>query len=576
VGADGGGSAGIAAGGGAPVLLVVAAAEADRQAIARALERRFGADYRVLDAATSADGLELLARLSRERADVALVLADLRLAGMDGIELLRRAHALHAGAARALLAEMSEAAAAGAAMDPVLRAMALGQVDFWILKGWLSPEEWVYPQVQEALTAWATAHRPHHEHIRLVGEEPSRRAHELRDVLTRNAVPFGFYAAGSEEGRRLLEEHGVAAGRLPVAILHDGRVLVDPANDALAEAMGVETRPDPEPCDVAIVGAGPAGLAAAVYAASEGLRTVVIEPDALGGQAGSSSRIRNYLGFPRGLSGGELTARAYQQARLFGARFVFTRRATAITVRGDRRAVILSSGDEVNAAAVVVATGVSYRRLGIPALERLLGMGVFYGAAAAEARAMSGADVLVVGAGNSAGQAALHLARFAARVTVLVRGESLAASMSDYLVRELAANGRVEVRLRTRVVDGRGEDRLEAAIVEDVATGRREEVPAAAMFVLIGAEPRTEWLGGALQRDGAGYVLTGRDVSLDGWPIARPPMLLEASVPGVLAVGDVRHGSVKRVAAAAGEGSIAIGSVHAHLAELAERAGART
>jgi thioredoxin reductase (NADPH) len=494
---------------------------------------------------------------------------------MGGVELLRRAHALHPGAARAVLAEMAEAMGAGDALDPLLRAMALGQVDFWMPKGWVSPEEWVYPQVQEALTAWALAHRPHHEHVRIVGEERSRRSHELRDVLTRNTVPFGFYAADSDEGRRLLAEHGLAAGRLPVAILHDGLALEDPANGALAEALGVHTRPDPTPCDVAIVGAGPAGLAASVYAASEGLGTVVIEPDALGGQAGASARIRNYLGFPRGVSGGQLTARAYEQARLFGARFVFTQRATAIAVRGDRRAVVLSSGDEVIARAVVLATGVSYRRLGIPGLDRLLGMGVFYGAAAAEARAMAGAPVLVVGAGNSAGQAALHLARFAAHVTLLARGEALEASMSHYLVRELAANPRVEVRLRTRVVDGRGDDRLEAAVVED-GTGRREELPATAMFVLIGAVPRTEWLSGTLQRDRAGYVLTGRDVSLDGWPLARSPALLEASVPGVFAVGDVRHGSVKRVAAAVGEGSVAIGSVHQHLAALAAEAAART
>jgi thioredoxin reductase (NADPH) len=562
------------AAGKAPVLLLACASDGDRGAICAALERRFGADYRVVTAATGPEALEALGRLAREGVDVALALVELRLPGMGGVELLRRAHALHPGAARAVLVEMAESTGAGEAMDPLLRAMALGQVDLRIANGWVSPEEWLYPQLQEALSAWATAHRPRHEHIRLVGEPRSRRSHELRDLLTRNGVPLGFYAADSEEGRRLLAEHGVDADRLPVAIFHGGRALVDPGLDAIAEALGVHTRPGPDPYDVAIVGAGPAGLAAAVYSASEGLRTLVIEPEALGGQAGASSRIRNYLGFPRGLSGTELTGRAYEQARLFGAEFVFTRRATAISARGERRAVILSGGAAVSAVAVIVATGVSYRRLGIPALDRLLGTGVFYGAAAAEARAMTGERVLVVGAGNSAGQAALHLARFAARVTILARGESLAASMSDYLVRELAASPRVEVRLRTRVVDGRGEDRLESAIVEDGATGRREELPAAAMFVLIGAEPRTEWLSGTLQRDRAGYVLTGTDVSVDGWPLARAPMLLEASMPGVFAVGDVRHGSVKRVAAAAGEGSVAIGSVHDYLAEVAAAAGA--
>jgi thioredoxin reductase (NADPH) len=558
-----------------PVLLVVDGAPDDLRVVARALERRFGADYRVWTAATPAEGLEMLARLAREAALVALVAADLRLPGVDGVEFLRRAHALHPGAGRALFVPMGHATSPGGAMDPILRASALGQIDFSILKGWVSPEEWLYPQVQEALSAWANAHRPRHEHVRLVGEQWSPRSHELRDLLTRNVVPFGFYAADSDEGRRLLAEHGLDAGRLPVAILFDGRVLVDPNVRGLAEAFGVRTQPDAEPYDVAIVGAGPAGLAAAVYGASEGLRTVVIEPGALGGQAGSSSRIRNYLGFPRGISGSELTARAYEQARIFGAEFVFSQRATALVVRGAERLVRLSEQAEAIARAVVIATGVSYRRLGIPVLDRFLGMGVFYGAAAAEARAMAGEHVVVVGAGNSAGQAALHLAKFAARVTLLVRGESLAASMSDYLIRELATTAGIDIRLQTRVVDGSGEDRLATVVVEEARTGRREEIPAAAMFVLIGAEPRTEWLRETLQRDGAGYVSTGRDVSLNGWPLERAPMLLEASVPGVFAVGDVRHGSVKRVAAAVGEGSVAIGSVHQYLAEVAARRDAR-
>lgn len=554
-----------------PVLLVVDGAPGDLEVVARALERRFGADYRVPTAATAAEGLDLLERLAREGVPVALVAADLQLPDMDGIELLRRAQGLAPGAKRVLFVPMADATRAGGATDPVLRASALGQIDFSILKGWVSPEEWLYPQVQGALSAWANAHRPRHEHVRLVGEQWSARCHELRDLLTRNNVPFGFYAAGSDDGRRLVAEHGLDAPRLPVAILFDGRVLVDPDNRALADAFGLRTRPDTEPYDVAIVGAGPAGLAAAVYGASEGLRTVVIEPRALGGQASASSRIRNYLGFPRGISGTELTARGYEQARLFGAEFVFAQQATALAVRGDERIVILSGEEAASARAVVIATGVTYRRLGVPALDRLLGMGVFYGAAAAEARAMAGEHVVVVGAGNSAGQAALHLARFAARVTLLVRGESLVASMSDYLIRELATTARIDVRLRTRVVDGSGEHRLETVVVEDGGTGGRESIPAAAMFVLIGAEPRTEWLGETLQRDRAGYVSTGREVSLDGWSLDRPPMLLEASIPGVFAVGDVRHGSVKRVAAAVGEGSVVIGSVHQYLADIAAR-----
>jgi len=558
----------------APVLLVIDDTPDDLRLVGRALERRFFNDYRVIASATASDALATLERLARDGAAVALVAVALRAAG-EAVDLLRRAHALHSGAGRALLVEMGDASRHGRGTDALLRGMALGEVDFSILKGWVSPEEWLYPQVQESLSAWANAHRPRHEHFRIVGEQWSPRSHEIRDLLTRNRVPFGFHAVDSDAGRRLLAHHGLDAARLPVVVLFDGKVLVDPDNQTLAGALGLLTRPGSERYDVAIVGAGPAGLAAAVYGASEGLRTLVIEPEALGGQAGTSSRIRNYLGFPRGVSGNELMNRAYEQARVFGAEFVFSRRAVAVSVRGEDRVVTLSGATEALARSVVIATGVSYRRLGVPALDRLVGMGVFYGAAAAEAPAMAGQDVLLVGAGNSAGQAALHLARFATRVTVLVRGESLAASMSDYLIQELATTRNVEVRPRSRVVDGRGEHRLESVVIEDTRTGRRDEMAAAAMFVLIGAEPRTEWLADALVRDAAGYVQTGRDVSPDRWPLERPPMLLESSVPGVFAVGDVRHGSVKRVAAAVGEGSVAVGSVHQYLAELAERGASR-
>jgi thioredoxin reductase (NADPH) len=388
-------------------------------------------------------------------------------------------------------------------------------------------------------------------------------------MLTRNSVPFAFHAADSEEGRRLIHDCDVDTRRLPALIRHDGSVLHAPNFAEIAGSHGIHTEPSPEVYELAIIGAGPAGLAAAVYGASEGLRTVVLEPLAIGGQAGTSSIIRNYLGFPRGVGGGELAHRAWEQAVLFGTEFVFSQSATGLAQREQEHLISLSEGSEVVARAVIVAAGVAYRRLGVPSLERLVGAGVFYGAAGAEARAMTAERVYVVGGANSAGQAALHLARFADHVTLLVRGEALEAGMSDYLVRQVRATHNMEVRLRTRIADGHGEDRLEALTTEDIATGRREDVAAAAVFVLIGAEPRTEWLRGVVFRDDQGFVLTGRDVPRGKWHLKRPPLPFETRIPGVFAAGDVRYGSVKRVAGAVGEGSVAVGSVHQYLNEQA-------
>jgi thioredoxin reductase (NADPH) len=401
--------------------------------------------------------------------------------------------------------------------------------------------------------------------VRIVGERWSPRSHELRDMLGRNTVPFGFYDADSDDGRRLLRAYRVDVERLPAVILHDGSVLHDPSPIDVANALGVQTQPASEVYDLAILGAGPAGLAAAVYGASEGLRTVVIEPQAIGGQAGTSSMIRNYLGFPRGVSGGELTFRAWEQTLLFGTQFVFMQRAIGVTARGDEHLIRLGDASEVRARAVIIAAGVAYRRLEIEAIERLVGLGVFYGAAGVEAPALAGEQVYVVGGANSAGQAALHLAKFAGRVTLLVRGESLEESMSDYLITQIAATPNVTVRLRTRVVDGAGEERLDRLTLEDGQTGQREEVAAGALFILIGAEPRTEWLREAIACDDRGYLLTGRDMPGEAWSLQRAPLPFETSMPGVFAVGDVRHGSVKRVAGAVGEGSVAIGSIHQYL-----------
>jgi thioredoxin reductase (NADPH) len=398
----------------------------------------------------------------------------------------------------------------------------------------------------------------------------------LRDTLTRNGVPFEFHRVDSEEGTKLVGDFGVDIERLPALIRHDGSVLHDPTPAEMARSHGIRTRPSSEVHDLAILGAGPAGLSAAVYGASEGLRTLVLEPLAIGGQAGTSSMIRNYLGFPKGIGGGDLAHRAWEQTVLFGAEFAFTQPAIGLATRGRERVILLSDGSEVSARAVIVATGVSYRRIGIPSLERLVGAGVFYGAAGVEAPAMVGEEVCVVGGANSAGQAALHLARYASRVTLLVRGGSLASGMSDYLIRQIEATPNVEVRLRTRVVEGHGEVHLEALTLEDAGTGLHEDVAAAALFVMIGAEPRTEWLGDTIRRDDRGFILTGRDVPREGWPSDRPPLPFETSMPGVFAAGDVRYGSVKRVAGAVGEGSVAVGSVHQYLGERVASDAARS
>jgi thioredoxin reductase (NADPH) len=552
---------------GNPVLFVVDADPQARAVTESALARRFGTDYQVLAADAPRGGLEVLERVAAGGGDVALVAADLRLPGMDGVEFLERAHALHPRAARVLLVAMDQhhTRLPFSELAALQRATALGRCDFWVAKGWANPEEWLYPQMQDALAGWTIANRPGHVVYRVVGEQWAPRSHELRDVLACNGVPFAFYAADSEAGQQLIEEFRIDMRRLPALIRHDGSVLQDPSFAEVAAAHGIVTRPSAEVYDLAIVGAGPAGLAAAVYGASEGLRTVVLELHAIGGQAGASSMIRNYLGFPRGVSGGGLAHRAWEQAVLFGAEFVFVQEAVRLGRRGEDRLVELGDGGQAAARAVIVAAGAAYRRLGIAALDRLLGAGVFYGAAGVEAPALAGEHVCVVGGANSAGQAAVHLANYAAHVILLVRGESLAAGMSDYLITQLRATPNVEVRLRARVVDGHGDARLAALTIEDVQTGEREQVPAAAVFIMIGAAPCTGWLRGTVELDDRGFILTGRDIPPGVWPLGRAPLPFETSTPGVFAAGDIRHGSVKRVAGAVGEGSVTVGSVHQYL-----------
>jgi thioredoxin reductase (NADPH) len=549
-----------------PVILLVAADGRVLDPLAADLGRRFGADYRVVAARSAAEALAAMEPPAAGIDEVALVVADRELPELGGLELLLRAHELHPGAKRVLLEPLGEWTSG----EPIVHAMTLGQLDYVLFRPWRPVEQNLYLPVSGFLASWEKSRAPRVEAFRIVGPRWGARSHQLRDTLARMGIPFGFYSDDSDGGRRLLEEAGEDGTRLPVVLFRRGAVLVDPSDAELAAALGMRTRPA-EGCDLAIVGAGPAGLAAAVYAASEGLGTQILELVVPGGQAGTSSLIRNYLGFPHGVSGDDLTSRAVQQAWLFGADLVMAQAATGLEVRGDRRVVRLSDGGEVAAKAVILATGVAWRRLGVPALEALAGSGVFYGAAGTEARAVRGEHVFVVGAGNSAGQAALHLARFAASVTMVAIEHDLHERMSDYLVQQLLATPNVFYRLHHEVVDGHGRRRLEGLTLRDRVSGATTPVDASALFVLIGAEPRTEWLEGAVERDGRGYVLTGRDVA--GWPLERAPLLLETSLPGVFAAGDVRYRSVKRVASAVGEGAIAVQLVHEYLAEPATPSG---
>jgi thioredoxin reductase (NADPH) len=487
---------------------------------------------------------------------------------MSATDFFVRAKTLCPRAKRVLLVSRGNWSAA----HPVIAAMALGQIDYHLYNPWSPLERILYPAIAEFLAAWDKGYEPSAVALRIVGEQWSPRSHELRDILTRVGVPYWFYEATSDAGRDLLAEAGVDAARLPAVISLDGSVMVDPSHAEVMAALGAKTRVDNKRYDVIVIGAGPAGLAAAVNAASEGLATLVLEPVVPGGQAGTSSLIRNYLGFHRGISGDDLTNRAVEQAWLFGADFVMSQAATSVGTRGMDRIVHTSDGTEVAADAVVIACGVAWRRLGVAALEALIGAGVFYGAAGAEARAMHGKDVYVVGAGNSAGQAALHLAKYAASVTMLVRGDALGVTMSDYLTKEIRENPGIRVRLGTEVVDGGGRGYLETLTLRTKGSEAREIVSASALFLLIGAEPRTDWLAGVVDRDELGYIRTGQDLVRHGerraaWQLDRSPFLLETSIPGVFAVGDVRSRSVKRVASAVGAGSIAMQLVHEYLDE---------
>lgn len=544
-----------------PIIMLVDDEPAALASLLDALARRYGGDYRVVSMLSAKAALAELERLKDEGEQAALVIADQWMPEMPGIDFLVRAHQIFPFAQRALLVDWGDRTASPA----ILEGCAMGRLENYLNKPWSPPEVHLYPAIGEFLAEWTRMHGPRMELVRLIGEDPSPRAREIRDLLERNGISHTFYLAGSAEGERFLENARLDGTRLPVVILLDGHALVEPSNAAILDALGA-TNVDDLACDVAIIGGGPAGLASAVYASSEGLRTIVIEREAVGGQAGTSSLIRNYLGFPRGISGAELAQRAYEQAWLFGTKYLFARESSKLTARGTDRIVTLSDGSEIVAKSVLIATGASYRRLGIPDLERFAGVGVFY-IVPGDARFVQGKDVFVAGGGNSAGQGVVHLSRFARSVTLLVRGASLEKHMSDYLVREIRSRPNVTVRLGVEVIGGEGDGQLERLTIGDAARGVEESFATPALFVLIGAQPRTEWLSDSIQRDAKGFILTGSDVRpVDGeWAADHRPARFETSMPGVFAAGDVRAGSAKRVGSAVGEGAVAMPFIHEYL-----------
>jgi thioredoxin reductase (NADPH) len=544
-----------------PILLAVDEDAGALGDVERELRDRYARHYRVMCVRSSDEALAGLEELAVSGSEVALVLAGQWLSGIPRSELLDEARRLHPHAKRGLLIAWG-GWGDRATGEAIFDLMAHGRIDHFMIRPSASPDELFHQAVSSLLLEWAEARRTSPHTIYVVGESWSGRAYELRDVLGRCAMPHSFCLADSSDGRALVAEAGEGA-KLPIVVFPDGTVLTDPSNADMARAAGSPVNPGRMDFDLVIVGAGPAGLSAAVYGASEGFSTLVVDEGGIGGQATSSSLIRNYLGFPRGLSGRRLAQQAYDQAWVFGARFAFMQRVTGLWREHDGLSVNLDDSGRVRARAVVLATGASYRRLGVPSLEALNGAGVFYGGPASEAPAMAGQDVYILGGANSAGQAALDLARYARRVTLVVRAQSLGAGMSHYLVRQVEATPNLQVRLQTEIVGGGGDGWLEHLVLRDRAKGSEETVDADGLFLMIGARPHTEWLPPEIDRDAEGFVLTGTDLDDDhAWPLDRNPFLLETSMPGVFAAGDVRHGSVKRVASAVGEGSIAIQLLH--------------
>jgi thioredoxin reductase (NADPH) len=552
-----------------PVIIAVDTRLQVLQAVERELAERYARRYGIETAGDAAGAVELLNRLADAGTDVALIIVGYPVLEATGGDVFDQARRLHPQAKRALLVSRHAWIDAEGA-DVIRGAMAIGRIDHFVLDPGPPPDEVFHEAISDFLLEWAREQRLVPQTVHIVGQAWSGRAYEVRSVLESCAIPHTFSLADSKQGRELLERAGPGA-RLPLMLLPDGTSLSDPSDAQMAAAAGAPQELDQRTFDLLVIGAGPAGLSAAVYGASEGMRVLVVDGGGIGGQVRSSSLIRNYLGFAKGVSGSRLAEQAYEQASLFGASFVFFHRAMRLVVSDDVHWLSLDDERRVGAETVILATGASYRRLGIPALEALIGAGVFYGGPMSEAPTLAGKDVYVVGGGNSAGQAALHLGRYAGNVTLLVRADSLNSGMSHYLARAIEAAPNVRVRTRTTLAGGGGTSRLQHLVLREGSTGREATVPADALFALIGANPLTEWLPREISRDEHGFLLTGDELE-DAWPLDRRPFPHETSIPGVFAAGDARHGSVKRVAAAVGEGAAAVQSVHRLLAARFEPA----
>jgi thioredoxin reductase (NADPH) len=553
-----------------PILLTVDDDPDVLRAIERDLRSQYGASYRVVSSDSPEAGLDLLKALKVRNDGVALLLVDQRMPRMDGVTFLQEARQIFPDAKRTLLTAYADTNAAISAINQA-------GLDYFFMKPWDPPSEHLYPQLDDLLDDWQASYRPPFQGIRVLGTRWSPRCYELRDFLARSHVPYQWIdvegAANDPETKRLLEALGPDASNLPVVLFSDGTKMLNGVPAEVAQKVGLRTHAETTFYDLAIVGGGPAGLAAAVYGASEGLHTVIVEREAPGGQAGMSSRIENYLGFPAGLSGGDLTRRAVVQARRFGVEILAPQEAVGVRTEGPYRIIKLADGNEISCHALMIASGVQWRRLEAPGIDRLQGAGVYYGGGATEALSCKGERVYVVGGANSAGQAAMNFAKYAERVVMLVRGDSLASTMSQYLIDQIKETPNIQIWAHASVAEVHGETHLEEVSVLCTDTSKVERVPASSMFIFIGALPRTDWLAGVIERDERGFILTGSDLMQagerpKGWSLDRDPFLLETNVPGIFGVGDVRHGSVKRVASGVGEGSVAVQFIHQYLSKV--------